>query len=607
MSRTKRSCKRRMTLTATQWARKLWCSLDTPKALAMEILYRHGEFNQLVKMSCSPTDYADPLSFFKDYQAVKALSKYPYLETGIDTTREGRVKFLEAEIQCFYANERILGRNEPEGIPPSPVVNRVLYAAQQKIAAILGDVPTLEELDFKFGPGACFGTRGDTSAYKKLSSPLECTFAQSQICSDFLSEFPGWIPDGVHSVLQSQGSELSFVPKDAKTDRPICIEPLLNGLMQKGIGSYIRRRLSHHGVDLRNQEINQRLASLAEKEHLSTVDFSSASDTISYALVLDLLPIDWVEFLDVARSPQYLAEGVWYTFHKWASMGNAYTFELETAIFYSLAYACCSELRIPIRTQENIHVYGDDVIIPREAFDLFLEVTSYCGFSINTEKSYRDGSFFESCGADWFQGRNVRPVLIKKRISTLQDHYYVANRSLSIAARLVDLGASETDPSVQGLLGIHRYCVGCIPRARRFLVPMGAGDVGLWAAFDLAVPVRHESWEGYWYRSYVPDPPQVVPSSNDGVPEWPMSYALYWAGSGSPLSVMDCPSEVLHSDGYTPRPKSLRFRTRKTFWFGDWDNPPIHWGEDSFNLVRGRKADAPPSVGRLRELSPKNL
>jgi hypothetical protein len=414
--------RRRMSMEAVKWATQLWESIDTPVSLSLEILLRYGEFEQVVRKTCNPSDYADPLSFFLDYQAVKALSKFPYLDTGIDRRRKAIDNFLAAEVECAKTNDRIRNQNLPERVlPPSQDVRKVFYLAARKIASILGPVPSLDALDFRFGPGASFGVRGDTSAFKKLTSPLECSFASSQICSEFLSEFPGWIPEGSTPVLQVSGSELSFVPKDAKTDRPICIEPMLNGLMQKGIGSYIRDRLLKFGVNLRRQEINQELARRAYFDGLATVDFQSASDSIAYMLVLDLLPIDWVEFLDISRSPRFYFEGGWYPLQKWSSMGNAYTFELETLIFYALAVSVCTVAGVPYTTGENLHVYGDDVVIPRAAFDLFLEVSTFSGFTINSEKSYVDGNFYESCGADWFMGHNVRPLLLKKRLESRED------------------------------------------------------------------------------------------------------------------------------------------------------------------------------------------
>lgn len=574
-----------MSMPALVWARKIWQDLDTAVSLSCTILDRYKEYEQLVKKSISPADYRNPLQFFLDYQAVKLLSKYPYLETGIDRKRNAIDKFLEAEVQCSHTNARLLSWNSSgSAFIPTRGVNEVFHLARRKIASILGDVPSFEQLDYRFGPGASFGVRGDTSVFRKLTQPLECTFAFTPHLEEFLQEFPGWIPEGSHKVELCAGSELTFVPKDAKTDRPICIEPTVNGLYQKGVGSYIRQRLGHWGVNLRDQGVNQELARRAFSDGLCTVDFASASDTIAYMLVLELLPLPWVEFLDVARSPSYYIDGNWYDFHKFTSMGNAYTFELETLIFYALAIAACEVGKTPYETGVNLHVYGDDVVIPRAAFDLFSEVSTFAGFTINQAKSFTSGVFYESCGTDWYEGYNVRPYLLKKRTSSLQEMYYVSNVTLRIAERIAALsdshGGSLDRRRVDSIRDTHAWCVGCIPRSRRLLVPQGAGDVGLHCDFDVAVPSRHEQWDGWWYRGLSPVPQRVVQP-------FPVSYALYHAGSGTDRGWWDDSEKLQHSLGYTIRnDEQRRFKVLRCYWAGSWDFLKVKWSDRAVSLVR---------------------
>jgi len=95
-------------------------------------------------------------------------------------------------------------------------------------------------------------------------------------------------------------------------------------------------------------------------------------------------------------------------------MGNAYTFELESILFYSLSIGVCKTLGL---TTESVSVYGDDIIVPTTAFDLLSSTLEFCGFSVNSEKSYSVGPFRESCGADWFCGMDVRPFYLRKQIS----------------------------------------------------------------------------------------------------------------------------------------------------------------------------------------------
>jgi hypothetical protein len=55
------------------------------------------------------------------------------------------------------------------------------------------------------------------------------------------------------SLELRNSSKVRVVPKNAKTDRTICIEPDLNIFVQLGIGAVIRERLKAYGLDLNTQ------------------------------------------------------------------------------------------------------------------------------------------------------------------------------------------------------------------------------------------------------------------------------------------------------------------------------------------------------------------
>lgn len=425
-------------ISVPEYCSRVWEALDCPHSLSCYLLALNGEWEQLVRRTVDPLSFLRPSDFYRAYQAVKLASKYPYFDTGIDKTAVAYRKFIQAEVQCKLTNARF---RDAEMISLDGRLRSIIFdRMQRKIASVLGPVPQLSELDFSFGPGASYGVRGNTSAHQKVElTALECTHTLVPLLSEFLGEFPGWITATHAEVRLIPGSELCTVPKDATTERSICIEPNLNGLGQKGIGGYIRDRLLRYGIDLRDQSINQRLAQRAFSEALATVDFASASDTIAYTLVWNLLPPEWAELLDSFRCPSYTIDGQWYTFQKFSSMGNAYTFELETLIFYCMASAVCEELGISTVTGVNLAVYGDDVIIPRESFHLFKEVSEYCGFALNDKKSFAGGAFFESCGYDYFQGTLVTPYRLKEHIYEPEQHYLAANNLVRILERLAAL------------------------------------------------------------------------------------------------------------------------------------------------------------------------
>lgn len=509
---------------AVELFQQLCVSIDTPRSLCCYLLSKYSEWQQYLDLDCDAGRYLDPHSYFRDAQITSFLSKYPSLP-GLQIDRRGRAykKFLEAENQCELTNNRFREFWETGLISPS--VGAVLHIAQRKISSILGPVPSLESLDFRFGPGASFGVRGDTSVYKKLSSGLEASASMLNVLPQFLMEFPGWLePETMADITIVRGSELTFVPKNAKVDRPICIEPLLNGLYQKGVGSYIRKRLKSANCDIRSQSRNQDLASIAHIKGLATIDLSSASDTISYNLVQDLLPCEWFDFLECARCGRYSLEGKWFNFHKFSSMGNAYTFELETLLFLALSRATCDFLHL---STDDVNAYGDDIVIPRAAASLLQEVLSWCGFTMNTEKSFIDGQFFESCGHDYFFGCDVRPFYLKTRLKTTLDLYYAANTVSRIASKLYRLNSSKTGTlgRCRSLRDTYFRIVDSIPRGLRLLGPEGYGDGHLISDFDHARPSRaRRGWDGWRYRTRVE---QSILSKQR---EWPKAYSLYYAG-----------------------------------------------------------------------------
>lgn len=596
-------------LTAMSYAMRVWEAIDTPTSLSCYLLAKSGEHEQLARKSVSASHYTRASTFFVDYQAVKLMSKFPNLDSGIDRQSVAMETFLASEKKCLETNARFRYHSET---PYPGVVERVLSTARGRIATILGSVPNLEDLHFSFGPGAAYGVRGETSVYNKVAAPLECAYAFAEMLPGFLAEFPGWFfnpgiqdPDEIALVEVElvNGSQLHFVPKDAKTDRPICIEPLLNGLYQHGFGSYIRDRLKRHGVDLRDQGVNQGLAAVSHERKLATVDFSSASDTIAYGLVLDLLPIDWFEALDVARSPCYEWQGDWKTFQKFSSMGNAYTFELESLIFYAVAYGCLVEEDIRPMTGVNLSVYGDDVIIPQVCFDLFAEVSEFCGFSVNRSKSFHQGLFFESCGHDYFEGIFVRPVLITSDLDTLNRAFYSANSLVKMSCRLPS-GETRFDVR-QGLRSVHDWVVGCIPTPCRVWGPSDFGDGHLIAPFDKVCPPKprgyRATWDGWEFSSYVERPIKI--SILDG----PRGYSAYYTqkeGKGLPPFLFGSILESTdNGSSYTVRGKTRVARTR-LISIG-WNSPVEHDGW--YHSVDDCGKHAGPWEGALRGLRTKIL
>lgn len=341
-------------------------------------------------------------------------SKRKDLDLGVDREAAALAAFMDAERLCSETRDIFRMRDEGK-FCFYPRVAAVLHSAQRKISRILGPVPSFSELEYRFSNGAtsCIKKQEATAAVK-LSRPLACSVDLLPYAREILGLCPGWS----FREIFPDDCVYHAVEKNWKTHRGITAEPTLNTFVQCGQGDYIRDRLRRFGVDLQyGQALNKDAARRGSSTGASaTLDLSSASDTVSKTIVLDLLPFDWFLFLSSTRaSIVRFPDGTRMVQEKFAGMGNGVTFPLETVIFYSLAKASAEAVG---RGDEEVLCYGDDLIVPTEAYLLLTEVLTACGFKVNLTKSYSSGPFRESCGGDYFNGTNVRPVYIKDRLGT---------------------------------------------------------------------------------------------------------------------------------------------------------------------------------------------
>lgn len=300
------------------------------------------------------------------------------------------------------------------------------------------------------GPGASRKCKSNDFYSKLSTSTLSATSQELHILyRQAISVLPTWRDVEVYRARRMgydivEGSRLSFVPKTSEISRSICTEPLVNMLFQKGIGGVMEERLeSCFGINLSTQpEKNQQLARIGSRKcgRFSTIDLTSASDSISIKLVERLFPASVVHWLKRTRSPYtVLPDGSTIELHMIASMGNAFCFPLQTIIFSALVVAAYRMLGItahrPTRTHlGNFGVFGDDIVVRKEAYNFVSRLLHLCGFDVNHEKSFKEGPFRESCGADYFEGTNVRGVYLKD-FDDVASYYSAINRLLRWSAR----------------------------------------------------------------------------------------------------------------------------------------------------------------------------
>ena len=343
-------------------------------------------------------------------------------ETTIET-------FLSYEAHCYAYNKE--GYRELSWSDDATV--QLHYARMMLfIEQVLGTNPDIDEIliDARHGPGRTvhLSSRYGNRFYKNNRLPYEVTADALPLARRVIASDDRWrcaitehFSRDFHEIANSElfrvvpGNLVMFVPKDAKSLRTIAAEPAMNIYIQLGVDGFIRRRLKRFGVDINDQTFNQRLAYLGSIDNsYATLDLKGASDTVSLRLIEKLLPLPWVELLYKLRCDTgTLPDGRVIRYNKISSMGNGYTFALETLIFAAAVFAVGGSLG------DDSHVYGDDIALPTKHVPALKKLLGCCGFLINHDKSFVDPTFTrESCGADFEAGVNIRPVFLKEPLAT---------------------------------------------------------------------------------------------------------------------------------------------------------------------------------------------
>lgn len=339
--------------------------------------------------------------------------------------------FIDCEAKCRDTNDRI--RDILLGVRLLDVATKQkMYRARSYINRVLGSFKSFTEQI----PSLVRVTSGATSNAPRAQSLPQQKLSLKPYCS---SKAIGLVRDlyrnfGFEKVRPRacDSNRLELVPKDWKKDRTIACEPEGSVALQLAFDSWAKRRLRRFGIDLSDQTRNQRLAKHASvHDDFVTVDFSNASDLVSYATVCWMFPAPWVHFLDQVRSPLYRGVFGSGTYEKFSSMGNGSTFAIETLVFAGLCYAAGSR---------NFLVYGDDVIIEKEYFASFSALSSLLGFVTNAGKTFSSGPFRESCGKEYFRGRDVTPVFIRCIDRRKANLCHLVNSMRSLTSPFENLG-----------------------------------------------------------------------------------------------------------------------------------------------------------------------
>lgn len=522
---------------------------------------------------------ADAYRDFLRYSALRQLEAF--LVKNHDLPGESAPKRYNAALQKFYESERTCratnARLKYASTHPSMMsesLSEVLRVAKGIIRDVLGP---LERLQYQkilescsFGPGVTFSSSGVDSKhlYNKVGGLQTITREALPHIKVFLNHSEHWKQALLENEVPLQvvrGNRITTVPKTAVIDRTIAVEPSLNVLLQKGVDEYLKRRLRHVGVSLTDQGRNHTPARIASmRGGAATIDLSSASDSITTELINWLFPKRWSILLDDLRSKEYTTDkGVsWTSYEKFSSMGNAFTFPIESLIFYAVSKACTiysgGDLSV-------LRVYGDDIIIDTRAALLLVEALAFLGFSTNTEKSFFFGPFRETCGSDFLSGVDTRPIYLSRLPRNDIEAYSLFNRLLhsrvgfqmhNVCAYLYRLVKSPLigPPDLPAGEKYHSWYAGKSTLIDSYFhAPAECGD--RWKRFDthLQRPV--------WKIKVVRLRPKLLDTSNWTLQLWYLTFLCGLDGH-------------LKRNGTTVESVSLFRREISTKKFYRWEDPP---------------------------------
>lgn len=221
------------------------------------------------------------------------------------------------------------------------------------------------------------------------------------------------------------------VPKTYKTTRIISIEPTAMQMAQQLVAarmiSAIDCGMLGHGIRLRDQSLNRHRAFLGSFMNggIATIDLSEASDRVSLGLVQEIFetncPVLYEHLMAVRTSRAKLSDGRVIALKKFASMGSAVTFPVESVVFAILAISavaldytvngdCRDYLHALAKAAKEVSTYGDDIVVPKGSFTSVCNTLELFGLKVNLRKSFAQGLFRESCGGDYYAGVDVTPA-----------------------------------------------------------------------------------------------------------------------------------------------------------------------------------------------------
>jgi hypothetical protein len=363
-----------------------------------------------------------------------------YKKTVVCSSRE---KKLDREAkQSFYQCDL-----EISEVYPQYRVNMLMHVCKFLLPNLDSE---WDQLLFKHGPGSTKETSYSNQKWKELWESLrtedtltrlfdiDYAFCEEGMTGSKPSEshlsfseilFSSDLANGVVPLYpRSTCAKLVSVAKNSTSRRTITVEPVANMYLQQALNTKLRDHIEKDSIlsrclALTDQSKNQFLAEVGSRtQQYATLDLSSASDRLALRLV-ELCFRDKPGFLTRAfacRTSHVDCGFATIQLKKFAGMGNALTFPIQSIVFAILSLCAMAEQDGVMPSYKRvkayaarIRVYGDDIIVPTGYYASTTSWLTSFGLKVNQNKSFSEGNFRESCGTDWWNGVDVTPIYLR--------------------------------------------------------------------------------------------------------------------------------------------------------------------------------------------------
>lgn len=444
----------------------------------------------------------------------------------LETPHESTVKCLREILRLYkklgLASDRedLLDQEAKDGFFKNDLLSSAeielsatqLFILDRVCSFVLPNIDNFDasELMCKHGPGAVVEK---LSANQKWEAVLTYSGRLEELGYDVIYSREGNRGDVVDSSnfsaygASGHTARLISVVKNSTSRRTITVEPVIRQFVQQGFNTLLRDSIPRCSVlrrclALTDQTPNQKLALEGSRTgKWATIDLKSASDLLSVKIVSQVFrhrPRFLAGILD-CRSSHVTKGQTQVAIEKFAGMGNATTFPVQSVVFACLAIASLLEGLKKYPTYGNVRrvaslvrVFGDDIIVPSEHARLAMVWLSNVGLIVNEGKSFTVGNFRESCGVDAYRGVDVTPLYARFRPDQ------ASKKEPSTIAHLVEL---SNQAWMKGLYSMSTYLVEVCEKALGKRLPLTSSRCGL-----LGLHTRLEAQEFHRWNHELQEP-----------------------------------------------------------------------------------------------------